>query len=128
MDAPQTYLFAKPTAAPLSMIANPLISRFGVVWFGSVWFGFVWFGLVRFGLVWLDLAWQEKLIAENKAGDMEGELDRLRKEVATAEQTAARDQGMLIRAAEERMAALDKVKYLLHSSVFICMSWLSFGS
>ncbi|CAM9372571.1 unnamed protein product [Scytosiphon promiscuus] len=51
---------------------------------------------------------QEKLIAENKAGDMEAELDRLREEVATAEQTAAKDQGMLIRAAEERMAVLDK--------------------
>lgn len=40
---------------------------------------------------------------------MEAELDRLRKEVATAEQTAAKDQGMLIRAAEERMAVLDEV-------------------
>lgn len=52
---------------------------------------------------------QEKLIAEHKATDMEAELGRLREEVATAEQTAAKDQGMLIRAAEERMAALDKV-------------------
>eukprot|EP00752_Nemacystus_decipiens_P014181 g12611.t1 len=50
----------------------------------------------------------EKLIAENKAGDMEAELDRLRKEVAEAQQTAAKDQGMLIRAAEESMAVLDK--------------------
>lgn len=55
------------------------------------------------------LSRQEKLIAEDKAGDMEAELERLRKEVATAEQTAAKDQGMLIRAAEERMAVLDKV-------------------
>ena len=47
----------------------------------------------------------------NKAGDMEAELARLREEVATAEQTAAKDQGMLIRAAEERMSVLDKVWY-----------------
>ncbi|CBJ28848.1 kinesin family-like protein [Ectocarpus siliculosus] len=51
---------------------------------------------------------QEKLIAENKAGEMEAELGRLREAVATAEQTAAKDQGMLIRAAEERMAVLDQ--------------------
>lgn len=40
---------------------------------------------------------------------MESELKRLRKEVADAEKTAANDQDMLIRAAEERMFALDKV-------------------
>lgn len=40
---------------------------------------------------------------------MEAELGRLREAVATAEQTAAKDQGMLIRAAEERMAVLDQV-------------------
>eukprot|EP00903_Cladosiphon_okamuranus_P012223 g11463.t1 len=59
-------------------------------------------------LVEMENLCQEKLIAENKAGDMETELERLRMEVATAEQTAAKDQGMLIRAAEERMAVLDK--------------------
>lgn len=40
---------------------------------------------------------------------MEAELAQLREEVATAGQTAAKEQGMLIRAAEERMAVLDKV-------------------
>lgn len=60
-------------------------------------------------VLFLGPAFQEKLIAEHKARDMEAELDRLREEVATAEQTAAKDQGMLIRAAEERMSVLDKV-------------------
>lgn len=52
---------------------------------------------------------QEKLIAENKAGEMEAELAQLREKVATAEQTASMDQKMYIRAYEERMAVLDKV-------------------
>lgn len=55
---------------------------------------------------------------------MEAELERLRKEVTTAEQTAAKDQGMLIRAAEERMAVLDKVQpsSTLVRSMMFCYS------
>lgn len=44
---------------------------------------------------------------------MEVELDRLREKVATAGQTAAKDQGMILRAAEERMAVVDKVHLML---------------
>ena len=53
---------------------------------------------------------QDKLLAENRAIEMEGDLDRLREEVAGAEQTAARDQSMIIRASEERMAVLEQVR------------------
>lgn len=70
---------------------------------------------------------QEKLIAEDKARDMEAELDRLRKEVATAEQTAAKDQGMLIRAAEERMAVLDKVNTTAVRSVGCLLLYSLYG-
>lgn len=56
---------------------------------------------------------QEKLLAENKADEMEAELDRLRGEVAGAEQRAARDQSMIIRASEERMTVFEEVQWLL---------------
>ena len=56
---------------------------------------------------------QEKLLAENKADEMGAELDHLREEVAGAEQTAARDQSMIIRASEERMTVLEQVRRLL---------------
>lgn len=52
---------------------------------------------------------EEKLAAEARAGDMEGELGELRAAVASAEQRAAEEQSLVIKAAQERIAGLEQV-------------------
>lgn len=52
---------------------------------------------------------QEKLLAENKASEMEAELELLRETVASAEKRACEEQSTFIRASEERMAGLEQV-------------------
>lgn len=50
-----------------------------------------------------------KLLAENTASEMKAELEELRVSVASAEQRAAEEQSIFVRASEEKMSGLRQV-------------------
>lgn len=65
---------------------------------------------------------EEKLAAEAHARGMENDLGRLRKALASAEERAAEEQGLVIKAAQERIAELEEVRECVRACVPVLLA------